>query len=198
MPVDDIGQLNRQWGICGFASSLYALYAHNPQQGDSLAQAANTTTRMLAEIKTYLRLLQADELDGLLQEIQVFTRTFGGVFANFTIDTFIDNINAIVTKTDQQLADLRDDQTWGIAMPPHAVVDYLQRVCDFRGARLVQQIPNEAILGLCSGPGMYRGLKHYVYLLGSTVYTWGEQHPNHGQDLFASHGWQIGWAIAIR
>lgn len=173
--INNMGALNTRWGICGFASALYALYGHSPRkQQAELSPAAATETRMLAEIKSYLRMLQADERVDLLNAIQTFTRSFGGQWATFAIDKYIDKINASVKVADP--ATLGD---FSIAMPPEAVVDYLQRMCGLESARILtgkQPDPKELIVGL-SKPNMklYNGLAHWVYLLNGTVYSWGSQ-----------------------
>lgn len=112
--INSMGTLNEKWGICGFTSALYALYEHSPRQKQKgLAPAAETETRMLAEIKTFLRMLQADNRADLLNKIEMFTRSFGGKWAAFEIDKYIERINASVKVTNP--ANLGD---FSIAMPP--------------------------------------------------------------------------------
>jgi hypothetical protein len=202
MPQDDMGVMNEGWGICGFTSSLYALYEHNPTERVNLAKGGSTGTRVLAEIKTYLRTLQAEGETGLLGEIEAFTKTFGGIFTGFTVEGYIASINDVVVTG----ANPRDAK-YSIAMPPRAVVDYLKRICDFTNARLVGPGSgmSELILGVCrSGPGMYNNLRHYLYLLNGIIYSWGKQFR--GSDLSdsvakaAAHvgaTWTIGHEIAI-
>jgi len=194
-----MGVLNAGWGICGFTSSLYALYTNSPGQQSRLARGGRTTTRMLAEIKTYLRVLQADGRYDILDSIKAFTRSFGGQFANFTIEQYITRINSVVTLSDQEMADLKDDSIFGIAMPPAAVVDYLKRICNLRAARLVTTDTSEQVLGVCGRSlPMYNGLEHYVYRLNGRVYTWGLQF-NSVSDAALSQNtvWTIGYKIAI-
>jgi len=201
MSCNDMGVLNASWGICGFSSSLYALYQHSPTQQSRLAQAGRTTTRVLAEIKTYLVMLQADARYDLLGAIETFTQSFGGDFAKFTIPGFIMRINNIVTLGDQALIDLKDDDTWGIAMPPLAVVDYLKRMCDLRIARLVKtNLHSELILGLCGKKmHLYNGLEHYVYRLNGKVYSWGQQFNSVEAAALSVREptWYVGYRIAI-
>src|SRR5687768_284235 len=113
--IDDMGVLNQGWGICGFSSSLYALYQNNPTQRLKLAEGGRTATMMLAEIKVYLKTLQIEERNDLLQAIQTFTRSFGKGFSGFTIDGYISEIN----KAKGGVVDTRDSK-YGIAMPPDA------------------------------------------------------------------------------
>lgn len=176
--IDSMGVLNSGWGICGFTSSLYALYNNNPSQRPKLAQGAVTPTRMLAEIKTYLRMLQAEGRRDILDDIKTFTRTFGGVHKQFTVTRYIERINSTVTKG----ADPGNEK-FGIALPPHAVVDYLERVCGFRSAKVVDlsHQANEMILGVYdkkSKMKMYGGLAHYLYSRNQKIFSWGQQFGN--------------------
>jgi len=191
--INSMGKLNADQGICGFASSLYALYTHSPRKTE-LSEGAEVETRMLAEIKTYLKLLQADNRVDLMSAIQTFTRSFGGAYANFDLDKYIEQINAV--------ANGGSVGDFSIAMPPEAVVDYLRRACDFKSAKLLtgnMPDPAELILGLCSTKmKMYNRLAHYVYQLNGTVYSWGMQFGSVQQAAAAAHeSWSVGHKIAI-
>lgn len=191
--IDSMGKLNNAWGICGFASALYSLYEHSPKQRAQLAPAGETNTRMLAEIKTYLKMLQADDKVVLLGKIQIFTRSFGGQWADFEIDKYIERINAVVK------SGVVGD--FSIAMPPEAVVDYLQRVCDFKSARILtgnELEPKELILGLSrTGMNMYNSLAHWVYELNGTIYSWGKQFPSRQSVMSYKNYTGIAYKIAI-
>ena len=192
--INSMSTLNEEWGICGFASSLSALYEHSPRQQAQLAQAAETKTRMLAEIKSYLVMLKADGRVDLLSAIQTFTRSFGSTWAAFDIDQYIGRINATVT------AGTGDD--FSIAMPPEAVVDYLRRMCDFKSARaLASNLPDppELILGLCSTTmRMHNGLAHWVYQLNGKIYSWGDEFLSVNQAAAAAgKTWTVGHKIAL-
>ncbi len=195
MTIDNMGVMNQGWGICGFTSSLYALYTNKPSEQVKLAQGGGTPTMVLAEIKSYLRMLQADGRQDLLGGITSFTRSFGGVFAGFTIDDYIARINDVV-KIGANVGDAK----FGIAMPPDAVVDYLKRICDFGGARLIGtgDACSECILGVyeTANPGsMHKGLKHYLYSLNGTIYSWGNQFAD--VDAAMGAGWAVCYKIAI-
>jgi hypothetical protein len=173
--IDDMGVLNEGWGICGFTSSLYALYSNNPTQQLKLAEGGRTPSMMLAEIKTFLKMLQGDERADLLQAIQTFTRSFKG-FSGFTIEGYIKEINQIRAN---QAVNTKDSK-YGIALPPDAVVDYLKRLCDFKNAKIVEldSPSTEFIVGVAtpSRPaGTYKGLAHYMYSSKGTIYSWGRQ-----------------------
>jgi len=195
--INSMGTLNEKWGICGFTSALYALYEHSPRQKQKgLAPAAETETRMLAEIKTFLRMLQADNRADLLNKIEMFTRSFGGKWAAFEIDKYIERINASVKVTNP--ANLGD---FSIAMPPEALVDYLQRMCELKLAKILtgkESDPKELILGLSkSSMKMYNGLAHWVYQSNGIVYSWGQQFVSL-ENLCSSKGYDgVAWKIAI-
>lgn len=179
---NSMGITNNFWGICGFNSSLYALYVHNPKMRAKLGQGASSPTRMLAEIKTFLRMLQAEKKTEILEAIEAFTRTFDK-FENFTIESYINRINDVV---DTQ-SDITQDPKFSIAMPPDAVIAYLKIVCGFNNARLVDpgSSASELVLGLFrddgANMGTYGGLRHYVYYPNGAFYSWGQQFSSIGQ-----------------
>ena len=183
--INAMGTLNNRWGVCGFNSSLYALYEHNPAMRASLTSAAKVDTRVAAEIKTFLRMLQAEGNAKLLSDIETFTQSFGGQWIGFTIDGYIQKIDAEAARDGGKLkAKIRSNLS--IAMPPHAVVAYLQKVAGFPGAKVLtdplgggfvaSSTAHEQIVGL-SRPSMtsYNGLAHWVYVNNGVVYSWGRQ-----------------------
>jgi hypothetical protein len=173
---DKMGVLSEGWGICGFTSPLYALSIHNPAQRARLAQGAVEPTRMLAEIKTFLRMLQADRQQKLLDDITTFTRSFGGKHKHFTITRYIERSNATVTNGAEP-----NNERFGIGLPPEAVVESLKRVCDLKNARVVDlsHDAHELIPGVADRTDktmtLYDGLAHYLYKRGNRIYGWGKQ-----------------------
>jgi hypothetical protein len=174
--MNAMGTLNNRWGVCGFTSSLYALYENSPSLRAQLTESAKVSTRVIAEIKSFLRQLEADGNAKMLTEIADFTRSFEG-FGGFTIAEYIRQIDAVAAKGASYA---KGD--FSIALPPEAVVAYLRYI----GFRNPQVLPtgadltgkNELVLGLADPTGkltQYGGLCHYVYQKGSTVYTWGRQ-----------------------
>jgi hypothetical protein len=166
--IDSMGVSNKKYGVCGFTSSLYALYTRSPTS--SLAAGAQVDTRIMAEIKTYLTMLKADGRADLLAEIKDFTNTFPG-FGGFTIDGYIEQIKAAVKS---------GIPNFSIAMTPSAVVDYLKRACEFKNAKEVALTDTsvELILGVRDAKGKsspHKGLIHWVYYFNGTVFSWGEQ-----------------------
>lgn len=187
MPLTDMGTQNAHWGICGFTSSLYALHEHSQSRKKELASGGRTGSRVLAEIKSYLRMLQAEDRSDILDSIETFTRSFKG-FESFTVDNYIAHINEVpglFAGGDEAavVEALEKDKKFSIAMPPSAVVDYLQRVCDFGKAALVgpNSGKNELILGV-KKPGrpgnMHNGLAHYLYALKGTIHSWGNEYTS--------------------
>lgn len=174
MPINKMGLMNAPWGICGFTSSLYALHNHSQQSKHAALEAGGESpTKILAEIKTYLRLLQAEGRQDILDSIEQFTQSFGG-FNHWTITSYIERINSVVTNGADQ-----NDPQFGIGMPPAAVVDYLKRVCDFPNAKVADlgASGTEMILGMGTtklGMPLYDGLGHYLYLRNSTIHSWGQ------------------------
>lgn len=166
--IDNMGLVNVTQGVCGFTSSLYALYTRSPKQ--SLAAGASVDTRIMAEIKTYLMMLKADGRADMLSAIKEFTTSFPG-YTGFTIDGYIQQINN---------AAKGGVPNFSIAMPPVAVVDYLQRMCEFKTAKEVpvNTAGIEFIIGVRNSKGKsspLNGLIHWVYFLNGTVYSWGKQ-----------------------
>ena len=192
--INNMGVLNNDWGICGFTSSLYALYSHSPRLQSHLSSAAPIKTRMVAEIKTYLKMLEADGRVDLLNAIQTFTRSFGGAYKDFDLDDYVKEINKVVTDG--------AGGNFSIGMPPDALVDYLRRVCDFKSARILTgklPDPPELILGCCrAGMRMYNGLAHYVYQLNGKIYSWGQEFGTIKQaGDHVGKTYTVGWKIAL-
>ncbi|MBX9698059.1 MAG: hypothetical protein K2X74_01425 [Acetobacteraceae bacterium] len=180
---DLMGQINNSWGVCGFTSCFYAMYEMNPAQR-GLLLGAGIATKVLAEIKTYLVMLQADGKTALLRSIEDYTKTFGKIgkcdFSTWTIDGYIALINTAVGKSD---AEIRGDCSHSIGMPPEAVVDYLKRIWG-RDSEL-QSVSGgtggvaDAIIGVTRGTmPMYDGLSHWMYRKGGKIYSWGREFPS--------------------
>jgi hypothetical protein len=180
---NSMGLTNNFWGICGINSSLYALYQNNPALRSRLEKGALIPTMILAEIKTFLRMLEAEGKQSLLGEIESFTRTFNG-FEAFTVRSYIERINEAAANVSSGSAsqwNLLEEPKFSIALPPNAVVYYLQKICGFDNARLVglDSADTELVLGLWRNDGdnmnTYNGLRHYVYYRNGTYYSWGQQ-----------------------
>ena len=63
----ELGAINASYGICGFTSTLYAVYANQPNMRQRLNEAGiNAETRLMAEIKTFLVLMKAQGKQSVL------------------------------------------------------------------------------------------------------------------------------------
>lgn len=195
--VLEISELNKGWGICGFASALGALY-QNKAIGGAIDQAVShnqLNTRLLAEIKSYLVMLQSENNNLLLDEIARFTRSFGGVYASFTIQAYINKISSIGSN----IANVGKD--FSIAMPPNGVADFLRRIGGVKAVLVGGSCPelNDAILGLGDKTvsDQWKGLRHWVYKKGdSEIYNWGKKETR-AQLLAHDANWQIVFQIAM-
>ncbi len=168
--VDLMGIENASQGICGFTSTLYAVYMNQSQLQARLTGAmggATRSTRLMAEIKTFLQMMKAAGRQEILNGIEELTRTFPR-YGTWTVDTYIAGINTL------------NLGNYSIAMPPEAVKEYLRVAWN-----IVANIDNadtgnkNAILGLSrTGAPMnkWKNLAHYVYRdMAGRIYSWGEQ-----------------------
>ena len=187
MPTEDInamGEMNNTWGVCGFSSALYALYEHNPSLRAKLTSGAKIDTRFAAEIKTFLRMLEAEGDAKMRADIEQFTRSFGPKWTGFTIAGYLQTIDDEA----ERLGTIQGNITknLSIALPPHALVAYLQKVAGFPGAKVLRDplggmfitrsTAHEQIVGLRDGiKTMYNGLAHWVYMKNGVVYSWAKQ-----------------------
>ena len=158
---------------------MYELY---PAKRPYVINASNAY-RILAEIKVYLRMLQAAN-SGLLDDIRDFTRSFGPPHDTFDVDEYIDRISdaAAMNKTRAQIL---AEERYGVALPPRAVADYVERVWGWATAIsefAVGTGRGDGILGVSSSecddagvPKPYHGLEHYLYRTGGSVYSWGQR-----------------------
>ncbi|MGX9965775.1 hypothetical protein ACVFYP_20790 [Roseomonas sp. F4] len=176
-----MGTINQGWGVCGFTSTFYAMFAQNKGRRPELNNA-NRAFNVLAEIKTYLMLLKAENSQ-LLGDITRFTQSFGGTFATFDIDAYITKINGSVGMSE---ATIMADSGFGIAMPPLAVKDYIERMWGAK-ATISQMMANSppagnGIVGVTRGlyaggatlPLPHDGLRHWMYQHAGKIFSWGQ------------------------
>jgi hypothetical protein len=171
--ADDIGIENVSQGICGFTSTLYAVYLTRPQLQRQLERAMDASMRsfrLMAEIKTFLQMMKADGKNEILEGITELTKSFPG-YGGWTVKTYIEDINKLQAKT-----------KYSIAMPPEAVLEYMSTCWDMRPVVTDQVLPGDCILGLTrtGGPqNRWKNLAHYVFQsAGGRIYSWGEQFSN--------------------
>ncbi len=198
--MESLGVANTGWGVCGFTSSFYAMY---DQDQSARARIINATQAymVLAEIKVYLRLLQAEN-SPLLQAITEFTRSFGGDFQKFTVANYIKEIDkAAAQKLDNQA--IVKDKKFGIAMPPEGVADYLVRVWSKKATvteGVTNSLTNSGIVGVSKSDygtkELYHGLKHYLYFKNGTLYSWGNTYGT-VQQAMGSQAWKVVYVISI-
>lgn len=169
--IDDMGVANVNHGICGFTSTLYMVHKHRPGTQASLDRALGDKegmrdSRMQAEIKVFLRMMQAKGASRLLKEIQELTSSFPG-YEHWRIESYIDRIS-----------NRQADADYSIAMPPRAVAEYVRTMWQIRAFIEDRDVPGDAILGL-TRTGMvnrWGNLAHYVFRdRHGRLYSWGEQ-----------------------
>lgn len=207
-----LGQLNRGWGICGFTSTFYAMYQANPATRGWLVNATQVYS-VLYEICDYLKMLQAAN-SPLVKDIETFTRSFGSPYDTFDVNDYISKVESSSEATRQVLAfgdnsdrkdrhrELRDDELFGIAMPPQVVADYIERVWKWKAAITefkASDLIGDAIVGVrnvtSTSLTMYHGLCHYLYRGGGKYYSWGSSFPSLAA---ANANYDICYAITIR
>ena len=203
-----LGITNKDWGVCGFTSSFYAMYDLNPATRPQII-TATAAYRVLAEIKTYLMMLKAEGSD-LLNKITEFTRTFGEDFEDFTVDTYIAEINKAAAMGKSRFQILSDPK-FSIALPPDAVADYIRRIWDWKTKITEFAVGTgggDGIIGVSSSEydeatgvkKLYHGLEHYMYRSGGKVYSWGKEFSSVQNASRGGAGgvlWRVCYEIAI-
>ena len=167
-----MGIENEEQGICGFTSTLYALYMDRPNLQRELKDAlspATRSTRLMAEIKTFLQMMRAEGKNAILRDITELTQAFDG-YGGWTVDAYIESINSI------------GEVDYSIAMPPGSVMEYMRTAWNMRPFLTDNDQPGDVILGLTSTTApvsRWRNLAHYVYRSADgTIYSWGQQYAN--------------------
>lgn len=207
MPINSMGFANKKWGVCGFTSSLYALYPHSTAiEKGKLSVQARVKTRVLAEIKTYLNMLMANGEAQHITDINAFCQSFKG-YEGFTVADYVRRISDITSL--KQGTDIGD---FSIGMPPQTIEHYLRTVCGFRSAIYVRDplggLPvtgstrNELIIGVNDSTGamtMYGGLCHYMYQLNGKIYSWGKKFSSVAEagKVGGDENWQVCVEIEI-
>lgn len=188
-------------GICGFASTLGALYTNGKltQSGSDSVGKSDLNGRVLATIVTYLRILKSENNKLYLNEITSFTQCFPG-YETFSIDEYIKKIESVADNP----VNLKED--FSIAMPPNPVADFLRRnglkAVMVKGAK--PELKANVIIGLGDKTKLdkWSGLKHWVYRNSDTVYNYGEKCASGDliakmKQLFPGTDWEIVYQIAL-
>ncbi|NRR32532.1 hypothetical protein HSX11_20395 [Oxalobacteraceae bacterium] len=167
--IDDMGIVNDTQGICGFTSTLYAVYMSRPNLQRKLDRALDASmrdTRMMAEIKTFLVMMKAAGNQTVLDEIAELTKTFPG-YGAWSVDWYIGEINKLAVGN------------FSIAMPPDATMEYMRTAWDLRPTLVTSEQPGDAILGLTrtgAPVNRWNNLAHFVFRSAAgKIYSWGEQ-----------------------
>ena len=167
--IDRMGKENTKQGICGFTSTLYAVYMNQPQLQGQLSGALGAqtrSTRLMAEIKTFLQMMKADGKNNILSQIAELTRTFPGYDA-WSVDSYIKEINTLKVGN------------YSIAMPPEATMEYMRTAWDLHPVLKDNCTSGNVILGLTrtgAPQNKWKNLAHYVNMSrAGRIYSWGEQ-----------------------
>ncbi len=181
--MKSIGETNAGWGVCGFTSSLYAMYHLNPASRRFLI-AAPQAWSVIYEIQDYLESLIQQNEAKLIDSIEKFTRTFGnGAYKDFSVEGYLkyikQNWEKYATPASGDInTPIMSDGKFSIAMPPHAVVDYLKRMWKIDSKLSATSSASDGIVGVKDPSDktmvLYDGLRHYLYQKNGKVYSWGQ------------------------
>lgn len=210
--MQSLGELNERWGVCGFTSTFYAMYRANPGTRGWLVNATQVFS-VLYEISDYLKALEAAQ-SPLLKDIATFTRSFGEPYDKFTVRSYIETIDQASENTRRLLEFGNDNRTkryetklrgyapFGIALPPQAVADYIERMWKWRATVIefnAKDMTSDAIVGVRNvndkTKKLYHGLCHYLYRGGCKYYSWGNLYNSLAE---ARSYYEIVYAITIR
>jgi hypothetical protein len=184
--LEKVGEANKYWAVCGFTTTLQALYELNPGQ-KALIVGRGTPTAVLAQIKKYLLEIQVHRKD-LCNEIEEFTKGFAN-YNNFSIIAYLDHLRMSAGMKDE---DLKAGK-YGIALPPHAVVDYLRRMWGAKPKLSFFDTGKNGVVGVSEFRSTgyraptsaswkpYNGLIHYVYRSNGKIYSYGKKYNSLGE-----------------
>lgn len=174
-----LGVMNAGWGVCGFTSAFHAMHLADRGTRAWLINATQAYS-VLYEIRDYLESITGTKLQ---TDITEFTKSLGGEdFKNFSFKNYIEKIDSASAAL-KQSDDIKDDPEFGIAMPPHAIKDYIERAWK-RKAECIEFVTpgrgdnaTRAIVGVSkewSSGKPYHGLCHYLFRGDNKFYSWGE------------------------
>lgn len=170
----EFGDENSRHGICGFTSTIYAVYENMPHMRHKIdTSSPDAATRLMAEIKTFLVLMKAQGKQSILNDIRELTQSFGGVYATWTPDSYISKINATACAVGVDAV----ITNYSIAIPPNALMEYMKEMWGFNPA--IALSGHNAIVGLTrtgAPHNRFGNLAHYVYEgPDGTLYSWGQE-----------------------
>ena len=192
---DEIGELNKDMGICGFAASIYMACKIDPRLRPKRSQG-NLLRRLLAEIVHFLQELEKTDKN-LLREIETFTRSFD---PSFDIKNY--KIRCNNAMDEDEIDKIRK---YDIGMPPKAVASYLKHAWNINAE--VKEIHGwwqnhgNGIIGLCAPgkvkTGPYKNLLHWVYRHNSTLYSYGRTYKNLKEfNKEEKIQYKVGWKVS--
>lgn len=200
--MNALGIVNDDWGVCGFTSTFYAMYDANPAARGMLINATKAYS-VLFEIKDYLE-SRKQQNSPLLDDITNFTQSFGPPYDTFDVDTYIANVEA-ASASSRTRRDILDDPTFAIAMPPQAVVDYIQGFWKWQATITEFGAANssgDAIIGVArqiDNTKPYHNLRHYLYRGSGAWYSWGKRFNSLAEaGAHVGADYKICYAITIR
>jgi hypothetical protein len=170
-----LGVMNAGWGVCGFTSTFHAMHLANPGTRAWLINATQAYS-VLYEIRDYLVSVKGTTLEA---DITKFTQSFGVPHDKFNFDWYINKIDTASANL-KEGPDIMKDSEFGIAMPPHAVKDYVERAWKWQASVTEFTTPGDAtrsIVGVTpdfSNGKPYHGLCHYLFRGDNKFYSWGK------------------------
>lgn len=178
--IAPMGNVNARVGICGFVSALMAIHdadgLANDMQG-AVFQTATLPKRLCKEIQQFLQGLVGAGDRNLVHAIEDFTRSCGDQYASFSVTEYLNFDFDNISMENWQVVRDRFD----IAMPPQAILRYLQNRWGLPAARMigVGEDTEKYIVGVrdtSEERERYNGLVHWMYVSNGRVFSWGEEY----------------------
>lgn len=171
MSVASISSLNAKIGICGVVSTIAAVYEKRPGAQQLINDRTSSRDGSLAYVYEiicgYLSYLQEYGEDEVIQETEAITKSFGGVYANWTVKGYLSR-------------GMREEEKRGggfaMALTPNGILALLEFL-GMRGVNLGKDVPGDAIVGLTRKEApinRWGNLAHWAYRYSNG--TW----LNHG------------------
>lgn len=196
--MGSVGSVNAVHGVCGFTSTLTAMYAQSPGTRGLLMNGAPRVTRVLADINTYLNMLRAANETGLREEIEAFNEEMYPQIEVASgkakpvwegLGKFVERINECVTLLGTRTTMEDDnkvlnalDPSFTLYMSPRAVKDYVERI--WGAAATLSELPSglgpRCIVGVTRpGPtNRHRNLVHWMYKHNEDFWSWGYRYDS--------------------
>lgn len=171
MEVNEISALNRAWGVCGFTSTLTALYLDDPllqRRFNGLESKEARQRKLLIEVVSFLNYVTFDRAD-LIAEINELNRrleTKAGQWKG--IDDFVRRCKTFIKGGAPEFSNYQ------CALTPEALVCYLKVICGLESAEIAanEDLGGQGVLGLMNAADE---LAHWVYRDGKgNVHNWGK------------------------